>query len=144
VVNIAHLRRVVSAKARGARGAGWAGETRLSGDSIIARRTSRTPVSLGAVRSLCWLDVSRPLGSIGADGAALSVGDDGIGAVRRVLTDHLVAHDGAAVADADLAGFWFPHILVVVQLPVKLAVDERAIVLALTSRQKHSGAEQER
>lgn len=51
---------------------------------------------------------------VGADGAALSEGDLGVGAVRGVLADHLIAEDVAAVADADLAGFWFPHILVVV------------------------------
>lgn len=61
-----------------------------------------------------------------ADGAALSVGDDGVGAVGGVLADHLVAHDGAAVADADLAGLWFPHIFVVVQLAVECAAAECA------------------
>jgi len=110
------LRREVSAKARGARGAGWARRTRLSGDSIIARNTRGTIVSDGA--SDCRLFFFRHLGSIsvGADGTALSVWDDGISTVGCVLTDHLVAHDGSAVADADLAGFWFPYILVVVQL----------------------------
>lgn len=56
--------------------------------------------------------------SIWTDRAALSVWDDGIGALRCVLTDHLVAHDGSTVADADLAGLWFPYILVVVQLSI--------------------------
>lgn len=51
---------------------------------------------------------------IGADRAALSVWDDGVGAVGCVLADHLVAHDGSTVADADLAGLGFPYILVVV------------------------------
>lgn len=56
--------------------------------------------------------------SVGADRAALSVWDDGIGTVGCVLADHLVAHDGSTVADADLAGLWFPYILIVVQLSV--------------------------
>lgn len=55
---------------------------------------------------------------IGADGAALSEGDFGVGAVGGVLADHLVAEDVAAVADADLARFGFPHILIVVRQPV--------------------------
>lgn len=54
--------------------------------------------------------------SIWTDRAALSLWDDGVGALRGVLTDHLVAHDGSTVADADLAGLGFPYILVVVQL----------------------------
>lgn len=53
---------------------------------------------------------------IWADWAALSVWDDGVGAVRCVLADHVVAHDGSTVADADLAGVGFPDILVIVQL----------------------------
>lgn len=118
VVNIAHLRREVSAKARGARGAGWAGEAGLSIKPIVARRTGKTPVSLVTNVSGCWLLGN--LGSLGvwADGAALSVWDDGVGAVGCVLADHLVAHDGSAVADADLAGFWFPYILIVVSLSI--------------------------
>lgn len=121
MVSIAHLRREVSAKARGARGAGWARKTRLSVDSIVARRARNTPVSLGANSSLLRLlhsGIDLGIINIGADGAALSVGDDGIGAVGGVLADHLVAHDGPAVADADLAGLWFPYILVVVQLSI--------------------------
>lgn len=55
---------------------------------------------------------------IGADGAAFSEGDFGVGAVGGVLADHLVAEDVAAVADADLARFGFPHILIVVRQPV--------------------------
>lgn len=55
---------------------------------------------------------------VAADGAALALGDVRIFTVGGVLADHLVAHDAAFVADADLAGFWFPHILVVVQLAV--------------------------
>lgn len=62
-------------------------------------------------------------GTVGirADGAALSVWDDGVGAVGRVLADHVVAQNLAAVADADLARFRFPNILVVVQLSVRRA-----------------------
>lgn len=81
MVNIAHLRREVSAKARGARGARWARKTRLSGDSIIARRTRQTPVSLGAIVSWLWLRHSCVHGLIRADRAALSVWDDWVGAV---------------------------------------------------------------
>ena len=53
---------------------------------------------------------------IGADRAALSVRDVWVLAVRRVFADHLVAHDVPAVTHADSAGFWFPYILVIVQL----------------------------
>lgn len=53
---------------------------------------------------------------IRTDRAALSLWDDGVGALGGVLADHLVAHDGSTVADADLAGLGFPYILVVVQL----------------------------
>lgn len=63
---------------------------------------------------------------IWADGAALSVGDDGVRAVRRVLADHVVAQHVAAVANADLAGLRFPNILVVVQLSVRCAAAEWA------------------
>lgn len=107
------MRREVSAKARGSRGAGWARKSRLSGDSIISRRTNGTRFSWWTFRVLRNLRII-----IRADGAALSIRDDGVGAVRRVLTDHLVAHDRAAVADADLAGLWFPYILVVVRLSI--------------------------
>lgn len=116
------MRRVVSAKARGARGAGWARKARLSIKSIVARRTSRAPVSLGAVISPCWLlgilGSYRTILRIWADRAALSVWDDGVGTVGGVLADHLVAHDGSTVADADLARLWFPYILIVVQLSI--------------------------
>lgn len=47
---------------------------------------------------------------IGADGAALVVGDHWVGAVGGVLADDLVAHDRAAVAHADLAWLWFPYV----------------------------------
>lgn len=114
------MRRVVSAKARGARGAGWTGKTRLSVESIVARRTRKTPVSLIANASVKWflsdwLWIHASI-RVGADRAALSVWDDGISTVGCVLADHLVAHDGSTVADADLAGLWFPYILIVVQL----------------------------
>lgn len=56
---------------------------------------------------------------VGADGAALVVGDDGIGAVRRVLADHLVAHHRAAVAHADLTWLRFPHVPVRKHLAVQ-------------------------
>lgn len=58
---------------------------------------------------------------VGTDGAALSEGDLSVGAVGGVLADHLVAEDVAAVADADLAGLGFPHILVVVREPILYA-----------------------
>ena len=47
------------------------------------------------------------------------MGDHWIGAVRCVLADNLVAHDGAAVTDADLAWLWFPDISIVVDLTVQ-------------------------
>lgn len=110
------MRREVSAKARGARGARGARWARIARDSITAGITRRTRVSLGANGSFgSWL---RIIWNIRADRAALSVWNNGIGAVGCVLTDHLVAHDGSAVADADLAGFWFPYILVIVQLSI--------------------------
>lgn len=49
---------------------------------------------------------------VGADGAALVVGDDGVGAVWCLLADDLIAHHRAAVAHADLAWFRFPHVTV--------------------------------
>lgn len=55
---------------------------------------------------------------VAADGAALALWDVRIFTVGRVLADHLVAHDAPFVANADLAGFWFPYILVVVRLAV--------------------------
>lgn len=59
-------------------------------------------------------------GTIGvaADWAALSIRDVRVFTVRGVLADHLVAHDATFVTNTDLAGFWFPYILVVVQLAV--------------------------
>lgn len=62
-------------------------------------------------------------GTVGiwADGAALSIGDDGVSAVGCVLADHVIAQDLAVVADADLARFWFPNILIIVQLSVRCA-----------------------
>lgn len=53
---------------------------------------------------------------IGADRAALSIWNVGVFTMGRVVADHLVAQDGPHVAHADLAGFWFPYILVVVRL----------------------------
>ncbi len=56
-----------------------------------------------------------------ADGAALVVGNHWVGAVGCVLADHLVAHNGAAVAHADLAWLWFPDVPVIVDLAVQCA-----------------------
>lgn len=47
---------------------------------------------------------------VGADGAALIVGNNWVGAVCCVLADDLVAHDCAAVAHTDLAWLWFPYV----------------------------------
>lgn len=47
---------------------------------------------------------------VGADGAALIVGNNWVGAVGCVLADDLVAHDCAAVAHTDLAWLWFPYV----------------------------------
>lgn len=63
---------------------------------------------------------------IGADGAALIVGDDGVGAVRRILADDLIAHHRAAVAHTDLAWLWLPHIPVSKHLAVQGAASARA------------------
>lgn len=63
--------------------------------------------------------------TVGADGAAFSVGNLWIGTVWCILADHLVAHDGPAVADADLAGLRFPYILVVVVLTFQCTATER-------------------
>lgn len=63
---------------------------------------------------------------IGADGAALVVGDDGIGAVGWFLADDLIAHHRAAVAHTDLAWLWFPHIPVRKHLAVQGAAAARA------------------
>lgn len=55
----------------------------------------------------------------GADGAALVVGDDGVGALGGVLADDLVTHDVAAVAHADLAWLGLPHVAVRKDLSVQ-------------------------
>lgn len=55
---------------------------------------------------------------VGADGAALIVGDNWVGAVGCVLADDLVAHHCAAVAHTDLAWLWFPYIPVLKHLAV--------------------------
>lgn len=96
----------------------------------------RTPTSSGGHRGAldgatglkcAHEDSKRRWGTvIWADGAALSVWDDGVRAVRCVLADDVVAHHGAAVADADLAGLRFPNILVVVQLSLRCAAAIRA------------------
>lgn len=49
------------------------------------------------------------------------MGNHWVGAVGRVLADHLVAHNGAAVAHADLAWLWFPDVPVIVDLAVQCA-----------------------
>lgn len=69
-----------------------------------------------------------------ADGAALVVGNHWVGAVARVLADHLVAHYGAAVAHADLAWLWFPDVPVIVDLAVQCA----AAAYACGSNEKNS------
>lgn len=56
---------------------------------------------------------------IWADGAALVVGDDGVGAVCCVLADDLIAHHRAAVAHADLTWLWLPHIPVSKHLTIQ-------------------------
>lgn len=69
---------------------------------------------------------------VGADGAALIVGDNWVGAVGCVLADDLVAHDRAAVAHTDLAWLWFPYV------PVRkhLAVYGTATADALRGRHR--------
>lgn len=81
---------------------------------------------------------------IGADGAALVVGDDGVGAVGCVLADDLIAHHRAAVAHTDLTWLWFPHVPVSEDLAVQGAAKARTVVLALRSDQEHRCAEQQR
>lgn len=61
-----------------------------------------------------------------ADGAALVMGDDGVGAVSCVLADDLIAHHRAAVAHTDLTWLWFPHIPVRKHLAVQGAASARA------------------
>lgn len=63
---------------------------------------------------------------IRADGAALIVGDDGVGAVCCVLADDLIAHHCAAVTHTDLAWLWLPHIPVREHLAVQGAASARA------------------
>lgn len=58
---------------------------------------------------------------VGANRAALIVWDHWIGAVGDFLTDDLVAHNGSAVAHADLAWFGFPDVSVIVDLTVQRA-----------------------
>ena len=91
----------------------WGGCGRKEGclDGGRGQHPTTTPEGYGAGGGIGTVD-------IGADGAALSEGDFGVGAVGGVLADHLVAEDVAAVADADLARFGFPHILIVVRQPV--------------------------
>lgn len=62
--------------------------------------------------------------TVEADGAAFSIGNLWIGTVWCILADHLIAHDGPAVTDADLAGLRFPYILVVVILTIQCAATE--------------------
>lgn len=110
------MRRQVSTKARGTRGARWARIARLSGDSIIARETRKTRISSGARGSLWNLRIGEWTVRMRADRAALSVWDVGVFTIGCVLADHLVAEDGPHVTHTDLAGFWFPYILVIVRL----------------------------
>lgn len=56
---------------------------------------------------------------IWADGAALVCGNYGIRAVDCFFADHIVAHNGPAVAHADLAWLWFPYITIVVDRSIK-------------------------
>lgn len=63
---------------------------------------------------------------IGADGAALVVGDDGVGAVRCILADDLIAHHRATVAHTDLTWLRLPHIPVCKHLAVQSAAFARA------------------
>lgn len=63
---------------------------------------------------------------VGADGAALIVGDDGVRAVCCVLADDLIAHHCAAVAHTDLAWLRLPHIPVRKHLAVQGAASARA------------------
>jgi len=55
---------------------------------------------------------------VGADGAALVVRDNGVGAVCCVLADDLIAHHCAAVAHTDLTWLWLPHIPVCKHLAI--------------------------
>lgn len=88
------------------------------------KRGFRAARTAGGTRSPDSRGVGQPWGGrggtvgVGTDGAALSEGNLGVGAVGGILAHHLVAQDVAAVADADPARFWFPHVLVVVPEPI--------------------------
>lgn len=87
----------------------WGLEKRVKTDSESACACNVNLVASGGNRRTV----------VGADGAAFVVGDHWIGAVGCVLTDNFVAHDGAAIAHADLAWLGFPDISVVVELTVQ-------------------------
>ena len=136
IVAVGHLRSEVSAEAWRSWRAWGSREARLSRDAISARGAGESPVSFGAGVSLrtlyssaFWVDWGGV--GVGTDGAALSEGDLSVGAVGGVLADHLVAEDVAAVADTDLAGLRFPHILVVVREPILYAASSLDVLFSL-------------
>lgn len=76
---------------------------------------------------MCHKEEGRRNTVVGADGAALIVGDNWVGAVCRVLADNLVAHDCATVAHTDLAWLWFPYVPVSKHLAVYGAATANAL-----------------
>ena len=75
---------------------------------------------------LCRSCAVRTRTVVGANRAAFVVWNHWIGAVGYFLADNLVAHNGAAVAHADLAWFGFPDVPVIVDLTVQRAAYARA------------------
>lgn len=81
------------------------------------------------------LSTSRSTGDAlarGADGAALSEWDLGVGTVFQLLADNFVAQDGSRVAHADATRLRLPHVLVAIALAFLHAAAGLLVILFLT------------